>query len=320
MSLTPHPQYPLEKANLNEWVESNKQRLQPPVCNALIYNDQLKTMMVSGPNVRRDFHTNPTDEWFFQIKGTMVLTILDDGVIKHVPIREGEHYLLPPNTPHSPQRFANTIGLVMETERPNGLLDTLTYYCPKCNDINYSDTFVLTNLGQQLIPFITTYYNDESLRTCKKCGFLDEKPTIPVEIPDSVAVTPNGKLGINTPIPIKMQEWIEKPMKTDQQYTGQNLHVKKHGSGLICGDSGVDSTQECTEKGEKWVYCVVGQTKLTLLNGENKDEEKCEENFAENTKVVMLEKDEYFLVPPRMKHSIVTIGDESRAVSCTFDY
>ncbi len=59
----------------------------------------------------------------------MVLKIVDGGVMRDVPIREGEQYLLPPRVPHSPQRFANSLGLVMEMDREEDMLDGLRWYC-----------------------------------------------------------------------------------------------------------------------------------------------------------------------------------------------
>jgi hypothetical protein len=37
-----------------------------------------------------------------------------DGCVQNIPIKEGEMFMLPAHTPHSPQRFADTVS---ETER-----------------------------------------------------------------------------------------------------------------------------------------------------------------------------------------------------------
>jgi len=66
--------------------------------------------VVGGPNARTDYHVNQGEEFFYQVEGDMVLRTLQAGKHVDVPIREGEIFLLPPDTPHSPQRPANTWG------------------------------------------------------------------------------------------------------------------------------------------------------------------------------------------------------------------
>jgi 3-hydroxyanthranilate 3,4-dioxygenase len=58
----------------------------------------------------------------------MVLKVVWDGKFQDVPIKEGEIFLLPGNTPHSPQRFADTAGLVIELRRQPEHIDKLRWY------------------------------------------------------------------------------------------------------------------------------------------------------------------------------------------------
>ncbi len=81
--------------NLRRWIEQNRDLLKPPVGNKLLFEDSAFIIMaVGGPNSRKDFHHDPSEEFFFQIEGDMVLKTVQDGRVADVPIREGEMYLL----------------------------------------------------------------------------------------------------------------------------------------------------------------------------------------------------------------------------------
>jgi 3-hydroxyanthranilate 3,4-dioxygenase len=145
-------------------------------------------MIVGGPNTRTDYHVQPTEEWFYQLKGSMTLKIVEGHTFKDVHIHEGEHFLLPANTPHSPQRFPGTVGLVMEAHRPAGADDTLRWYCraPDCGAVIHQASFYCTDLGSQLVPVILGYYASEEQRTCPRCGVIDQRPeprTTPPALP-----------------------------------------------------------------------------------------------------------------------------------------
>ena len=100
--------------NLKRWIDENRHLLKPPVGNKLAYNGGYMVMVVGGPNQRNDFHVNPTEELFYQVEGDIVLRVVEDGKPSDIPIREGELFVLPANVPHSPQRPADTVGLVIE--------------------------------------------------------------------------------------------------------------------------------------------------------------------------------------------------------------
>ncbi|XP_069439568.1 3-hydroxyanthranilate 3,4-dioxygenase isoform X2 [Ovis canadensis] len=110
------------------WVEENRGSFLPPVCNKLLHQKQLKIMFVGGPNTRKDYHIEEGEEVFYQLEGDMLLRILERGKHRDVVIRQGEIFLLPAGVPHSPQRFANTVGLVIERRRLKTELDGLRFF------------------------------------------------------------------------------------------------------------------------------------------------------------------------------------------------
>ncbi|HEX9475005.1 MAG TPA: 3-hydroxyanthranilate 3,4-dioxygenase, partial [Steroidobacteraceae bacterium] len=123
----------LSALNLHRWVDEHRHLLKPPVGNKLIYRDsEFMVMAVGGPNSRRDFHVDPAEEFFHQLEGDMVLRVYKGGAIRDVPIRAGEILLLPPGVPHSPQRPAHSVGLVIERARRPGERDGLQWYCEHC--------------------------------------------------------------------------------------------------------------------------------------------------------------------------------------------
>jgi len=157
--------------NLKGWVEENRHLLKPPVGNKMVWKDtDIMVMVVGGPNIRKDYHINPTEEFYYQIEGDITLKVIDNGEKIDIPIRQGEIFLLPPNMPHSPQRPANTIGMVIERRRPEGQDDHIRWYCDNCGEILHDPHFYLTDLGTQIKPVIEEFIGNESLRTCRKCG------------------------------------------------------------------------------------------------------------------------------------------------------
>ncbi|GAM27985.1 hypothetical protein SAMD00019534_111610, partial [Acytostelium subglobosum LB1] len=177
----------LPPININKWVEEHKHLLEPPVNAKLIYEHDSSyiIMIVGGPNQRTDYHINQTDEFFYQFKGDMILKVVDNGVHKDVRIREGECFLLPGNTPHSPQRYRDTIGLVLEQKRTPASIDRLTWYCDHCHELLYEESFNVKtlDLGLELKPIMLRFYDSEELRTCKHCHQVSKKPVTVDNIP-----------------------------------------------------------------------------------------------------------------------------------------
>ncbi|RLV95435.1 3-hydroxyanthranilate 34-dioxygenase [Spathaspora sp. JA1] len=156
--------------NITKWIEENGDLLKPPVNNYCLHRGGFTIMIVGGPNERSDYHINQTPEYFYQFKGTMCLKVVDDGVFKDILIHEGDSFLLPGNTPHNPCRFENTIGIVVEQDRPEGVNDKIRWYCSRCSSTICEKEFYLTDLGTQIKEAIVEFDQDIEARTCKKCG------------------------------------------------------------------------------------------------------------------------------------------------------
>lgn len=104
--------------NFKQWIDEHRHLLKPPVGNATVYQDtEFIIMVVGGPNSRKDYHYNEGEEFFYQLEGDITVKVIDEGVPRDIHIKEGEIFLLPPKTPHSPQRGENTVGLVIERKR-----------------------------------------------------------------------------------------------------------------------------------------------------------------------------------------------------------
>ena len=168
----------LKPFNLNAWIDEHRHLLKPPVGNKQVYigNDDFIVMIVGGPNGRKDYHFEDGEELFYQIEGDITLKIIhEDGTPEDIIIKEGEMFLLPPRIPHSPQRPANTIGLVVERTRRDEEVDKLMWFCENCNEKLHEDTFEMFDIVNQLPPVMNRFMNSKSLRTCKHCGVVMEK-------------------------------------------------------------------------------------------------------------------------------------------------
>lgn len=158
--------------NFAKWIEEHQHLLRPPVGNAQIWsNADFIVTVVGGPNQRTDYHVDPLEEFFYQIKGDMVLRLWIDGGPRDVPIREGEIFLLPPNVPHSPQRpVEGSVGLVIERQRPDGMIDAFQWYCDCCGAIVHKAEVQLASIVKDLPPIFQSFYDSVEKRTCPSCG------------------------------------------------------------------------------------------------------------------------------------------------------
>jgi 3-hydroxyanthranilate 3,4-dioxygenase len=166
----------LQAFNFRRWIDANRALLQPPVGNKRVFRDgDFIIMVVGGPNARKDYHVDPGEEFFYQLEGDMVLRTMQDGRAVDVPIRAGEVLLIPPQLPHSPQRPANTVGLVIERARRPGELDGFQWYCERCGNRLYEEFFQLTDIERQFPPVFERFFASLPKRTCARCGTVMER-------------------------------------------------------------------------------------------------------------------------------------------------
>ena len=166
--------------NLKHWINENRDLLKPPVGNQCVYKnaENFIVMVVGGPNARKDYHFNESEELYYQVEGNIVLKIIDEGVARDIPINEGDMFLLPPRTPHSPQRGAGTVGLVIEKIRDEKEHedDAFMWFCEKCGNKLYEESVFVSDIVKQLPPIMDRFYSSTTLRTCKSCGTVMEPP------------------------------------------------------------------------------------------------------------------------------------------------
>lgn len=162
--------------NLQKWIDDNRNILKPPIGNKNLYTEagDFIVMVVGGPNARKDYHYNETEELFYQLEGDIIVKIQEDGKAVEVPVKAGEIYLHPAKVPHSPARPANSVGLVIERIRQKNHTDGLLWFCDNCNNKLHETYFPLRNIEKDFLPRFKEFYSSEKLRTCNNCGQVME--------------------------------------------------------------------------------------------------------------------------------------------------
>ena len=182
--------------NFQDWIDEHQHLLKPPVGNKQIWeNTDMMVTVVGGPNQRTDFHDDPVEEFFYQLKGDMVLKVIEDGKIRDLFIKEGDIFFLPPHVRHSPQRpMAGSIGLVIEPKRPEGQKDAFEWYCFECDALVHRSEVQLKSIVDDLPKVYQGFYQDEVARTCPNCGALHPGKEPPVGWVPDLGTIDNRKL------------------------------------------------------------------------------------------------------------------------------
>ena len=157
--------------NFSAWIDRHAHLLKPPVGNQVVFAEagDLIVQVVGGPNARTDYHDDPYEEFFYQLRGNMVLRVIEDGRPRDVPIREGEVLLIPAHMRHSPQRpEPGSVGLVVEKVRPRDVRDGFEWYCPRCTALVHRVEVNVKNIVDDLPPLFEAFYAGK--RECPQCG------------------------------------------------------------------------------------------------------------------------------------------------------
>ena len=167
--------------NLQGWIDEHRDLLKPPIGNSVLWEDsEFMVMIIGGPNARRDFHIDPSDEFFYQLEGDMVLEYIDAGGRRErTAIRHGEVLMLPANTPHSPQRGPDTVGLVVERVRGPEEPEGFAWYCERCDAKLHEVSRTVGDIVLDLPKVLAEFNASEDLRTCGSCGYVQPVATGP---------------------------------------------------------------------------------------------------------------------------------------------
>ncbi|MSP37127.1 MAG: 3-hydroxyanthranilate 3,4-dioxygenase [Deltaproteobacteria bacterium] len=165
----------LSTYHLKKWVKDNAQLFNPPIRtnHLLVHYKDFLVMILRGPNTRLDFHIQPGDEFFYQVEGEMELVVKPEGERRQsFRIQEGEIFVLPGGTPHSPRRFENTWGLVIERKRRQEEKEEFAWFCEQCDDLVLSRLVNQGDIPSQVSAVYNEFNGDVKLRTCKSCGYV----------------------------------------------------------------------------------------------------------------------------------------------------
>jgi 3-hydroxyanthranilate 3,4-dioxygenase len=166
--------------DIERWIADNRARFKPPVSNVVMWpNPDLIVQMLSGPNARTDFHDDPYAEVFVQLKGTLLLRIVEDHRLRDVHIKEGEIYVCPAHVRHCPQRPADSFGLVIEIQRKGDEIDAFEWYCPNCASCIHRVEMKLRDPqadARRAGDIFNAFYDNVTQRTCTHCGTVHPRP------------------------------------------------------------------------------------------------------------------------------------------------
>jgi 3-hydroxyanthranilate 3,4-dioxygenase len=131
-----------------------------------------------GRKGRSEFHSDPSDEVMYMIKGVMDLHYrTPEGEEKVAVVREGEIIYCPAGVLHSPRFSPDSFLLVLERKRRAGEKDRFMWYCEKCKAELYQAVRHVADYREDPVSRVyEEFYSEESHRNCGKCGHVTVRP------------------------------------------------------------------------------------------------------------------------------------------------
>uniref|UniRef100_A0A8C3AYI0 3-hydroxyanthranilate 3,4-dioxygenase n=1 Tax=Cyclopterus lumpus TaxID=8103 RepID=A0A8C3AYI0_CYCLU len=241
--------------NVGNWIAANENAFLPPVCNKLMHFSGLIIMFVGGPNTRKDYHIEEGEELFYQLKGDMCLKVIENGKHKDVHIKEGQMFLLPARIPHSPQRQANTVGLVVERRRLLTETDCLRYYVDNTTNLLYEKWFYCQNLGTQLVPIIKEFMASKQAQTGKP------DPT------DDVFGEPPFQLNtMNVMSPFFFKDWLDQHRPSIAGGNPIDMFGAQFETEVMVFGPGL--TETAVRQSDVWIWQMEGSSRVTVKEQE----------------------------------------------------
>uniref|UniRef100_A0A674N9M0 3-hydroxyanthranilate 3,4-dioxygenase n=1 Tax=Takifugu rubripes TaxID=31033 RepID=A0A674N9M0_TAKRU len=236
--------------HVENWIKENQDAFLPPVCNKLMHFSQLNIMFVGGPNIRKDYHIEEGEELFYQLKGDMCLKVIENGKHKDVHIKEGEMFLLPARIPHSPQRQANSVGLVVERRRLLTETDCLRYYVDNSTSILFERWFYCEDLGTQLVPVIKEFMASKQCKT----GRPD---------PNEVFREPPFHLStMNVMLPFSFKDWLDRQRPALAQGGPINMFGAQFETEVMAFGPG--QAEAAVQQSDVWIWQMVSCVSFSL--------------------------------------------------------
>lgn len=169
----------LPPLNIGRWLEEHRHHLKPPYASRRVWEDRDTIVtVVAGPCNRKDFHVNPTEELVYQLEGAASVRLVDaQRQSRVVPVRAGELFLIPAGVPHAITLPADGVAVLIERRRPAGEDDQVCFYCDRCGETVYEETFDV-DAADRIRLIVEEFWSDATMRTCVHCGEVIQPSTV----------------------------------------------------------------------------------------------------------------------------------------------